>query len=608
MSADALFVLIVIAISAVLFASNRVRLDIVAILVVLSLMLSGVLTPEAALAGFGNTVVLLVAGLLVVGEALDRTGVAQSIGNLIVRVGGNSETRLLVLLMVAAAMLSSVMSSTAVVAIFIPIVFKISAKTHISTARLLMPMSLAAMISGMLTLIATPPNLVVSNALQSFNLEPLGFFSFLPIGVVVLALAIGYMLLFGRHMLGDKNDDVVRNAGRTVAELSEAFQLSARVQRLYVSARSPLVGKTIGEVALKSRYGVRVMSIEYQAPLGQPHKISMADSDDRLDADCLLLVVGPPEAIARICETETLTVLLDTEHDRRRWLHEVGLGVVLIHPESEWIGKSLKDSGFRSRYGVHVLGVQRGKKSLGDYLDQPLDVADLLLVAGSWNRISRLNNRKHDFVVLEMPVEYADARPAHQKAPIAIAILAAMVLATVLNIVPVVTAVLMAALATIVTRCLTMEDAYRAIPWSTIVLLAGMLPVADALNQTGGTEYLVSGLVNSVGSAGPYAMMTLLFVLTCGLSLFLSNTATAVLIAPVAIQAAEALDVSPYPFAIVVLIAASSAFASPVASPVVALVVEPGRYRFVDFVKVGGPLILLAFLVTMLVTPLLFPF
>jgi di/tricarboxylate transporter len=174
--------------------------------------------------------------------------------------------------------------------------------------------------------------------------------------------------------------------------------------------------------------------------------------------------------------------------------------------------------------------------------------------------------------------------------------------------VPVVTAVLMAALATIVTRCLTMEDAYRAIPWSTIVLLAGMLPVADALNQTGGTEYLVSGLVNSVGSAGPYAMMTLLFVLTCGLSLFLSNTATAVLIAPVAIQAAEALDVSPYPFAIVVLIAASSAFASPVASPVVALVVEPGRYRFVDFVKVGGPLILLAFLVTMLVTPLLFPF
>jgi di/tricarboxylate transporter len=604
MTPDALFVLILVGIAAVLFASSRVRLDIVAILVVLALMLSGVLTPAESLAGFGNTVVLLVAGLLVVGEALDRTGVAQSIGSWIVRVGGNSEAKLLVLIMLASALLSSVMSSTAVVAIFIPIVLKVTSTTRLNPSRLLMPMSLAAMISGMLTLIATPPNLVVSNELQNATGEPLGFFSFFPIGIIVLSLAIVYVLLVGRHMLGEKYESPKKSAGRTIDDLSEAFALAARVQRLLVPARSPLVGQTIGDASLKSRYGVRVMSIEYP----RQHRISMADSDDRLETGCLLLVIGPPEAVAELCALEKLAVMPDTQHERQQWLHEVGVGVVLIHPESEWIGRSLLESGFRSRYGVHVLGVDRGKNALDNYIDQPLAAADTLLVAGSWKRISKLRKQKHDFVLLEMPVEYEEARPAHGKAPIAIAIVVAMVLLTVFNIVPVVAAVLVAALATVLTRCLTMEDAYRSISWSTIVLLAGMLPVAHALAKTGGTEYLVEALIGSVGAAGPYAVMTILFALTCALSLFLSNTATAVLVAPVAVQAANALGISPYPLAVVVLLAASSAFASPIASPVVTLVVEPGRYRFVDFVKVGGPLILLAYITAMLVTPLLFPF
>ena len=555
MSPDALFVFALVGIAAILFASNRVRLDIVAMLVVLALMLSGILTPTEALAGFGNTVVIMVAGLLVVGEALDRTGVAQSIGGWIIRVGGNSEARLIVLIMIAAAVLSSVMSSTAVVAIFIPVVLKVTSRTHLNPSRLLMPMSLAAMISGMLTLIATPPNLVVSSELQEAGFAPLSFFSFFPIGVIVLVIAIAYVLLFARHLLGEKHEPATESAGRSVVELSEAFRLAARVQRLLVPARSPLVGKTIGDVLLKSRYGVQVISIEYPARFARSHKISMADSDDRMHTGCLLLVVGPPDAVAELCVAEKLSVMPDTEHDRRRWLHEVGVGVAMIHPESEWRGKSLFDSGFRSRYGVHVLGVARNQKPLDDYINQPLAAADTLLIAGSWKRISRLHKRKQDFVVLEMPVEYAEARPAHRKAPLAVAIVVAMVALTVLNIVPVVTAVLLAAMAAVLTRCLTMEDAYRSISWSTLVLLAGMLPVANALAKTGATDYLVEGLVGSVGSAGPYAIMTLLFVLTCSLSLFLSNTATAVLIAPVAVQAATALGVSPYPFAVVVLIA-----------------------------------------------------
>jgi di/tricarboxylate transporter len=253
------------------------------------------------------------------------------------------------------------------------------------------------------------------------------------------------------------------------------------------------------------------------------------------------------------------------------------------------------------------MGIRRSQETLTDLPSVRLEAADSLLVAGSWKRLSQLQNETHDFVLLEMPAEFEEARPAHRKAPIAIAILLAMVALSASGVVPVVTAVMIAALAAVLTRCLTMEDAYRSISWSSLVLLAGMLPVAVALEETGGTQFLVDNITSGLGTSGPYVMMTALFFLTAGLSLFLSNTASAVLIAPVAVQSALAMGVSAYPFAITVLIASSAAFASPVASPVVTLVVEPGGYRFMDFVKVGGPLMLLTYVLNMIVTPLLFP-
>ena len=210
--------------------------------------------------------------------------------------------------------------------------------------------------------------------------------------------------------------------------------------------------------------------------------------------------------------------------------------------------------------------------------------------------------------MLEMPTEQAEVVPAYRRMPLALIILAAMVLLSIFDVVPLVSAVIMAAMAAVFTRCLTMEDSYRAIHWSSLVLVAGMLPLADALEKTGGTKIIVDGLMYGVGDAGPLLMLTVIFFLTAGLSLFLSNTASAVLVAPIAIIAAEAFGVSPYPFAIAVLIAASAAFVTPVSTPVVTLVVEPGRYGFTDFVKVGVPLLLLTYLVTLLVAPLVFPF
>jgi len=282
--------------------------------------------------------------------------------------------------------------------------------------------------------------------------------------------------------------------------------------------------------------------------------------------------------------------------------------VILIHPESILIGKTLKESKFRSHYAMHVVGLRRDKAAVEGFQDITLRASDALLVTGPWSRLQLLQSETHDFVVLEMPRELTERVPGYRRMPVALAILAGMVLLTLLDIVPLTAAVIMAALAGVFTRCLTMTDSYRAIHWSSLVLIAGMLPLADALNATGGTQWVVDRLLAAFGDSSPQVMLTVLFFLTATLGLILSNTASAVLVAPIAIAAAGALEVSPYPFAVAVLIAASAAFATPVSTPVVTLVVEPGRYKFMDFVKVGVPLLLITYLVTLWLAPLVFPY
>lgn len=607
MPSDMVFVFATIVVAAILFASNRIRLDVVALSVVIALMLSGILTPAQALGGFGDPVVLLVAGLLVVGEMLDRTGVAQSIGAWIIRAGGKSESRLLILIMVASAALSSVMSSTAVVAILIPVVFKVASNTGTNASRLLMPMSLAAMISGMLTLIATPPNLVVSSELASTDgYEGLGFFTFMPIGLAVLAVGVVYILLVGRHLLDDSASELAGTQKRSVQDFWDEFRLEDRVDRLQLTAESPLQGRTVAEADVEQRYNIRILTMELAQRSGPP-EIKTVRGQDQLLKDSILLVHGSVQDIQQLEQTEHLVKVAESERDRQLARQEHGVGVILIHPNCRFVGKTLREVNFRSKFGVHVVGIRRGQEPLGNISQVKLAAADTLLVAGTWKKIAQLRKETHDFVLIEMPAEYEEARPSHRKGPLAIAILVAMVAASASGVVPIVTAVLMAALTAVLTRCLTMEDAYRSISWSSLVLLAGMLPVAVALTETGGTDFLVENIVGGGGSSGPYLMMTALFFLTAGMSLFLSNTASAVLITPVAIQSALALDVSAYPFAVTVLIASSASFASPVASPVVTLVVEPGGYRFLDFVKVGLPLMLLTYVITILLTPMLFP-
>ncbi len=604
---DLIFVFSLIVVASVLFVSGRIRLDVVALMVVLALALSGVLSPREAVAGFGDPVVIIVAGLLVIGRALTQTGVAHNIGLWLSRTGGSSESRLLVLLMLSAALLGSVMSSTAVVAILIPVVLKLASKTNINPSRLLIPLSYAALISGMLTLIATTPNLVVSGELRDEGYDALNFFSFTPIGVGVLLVGTLYMLMVGRRMLPVKRTEAPKSSARKMGELLEDFKLEDLRNQLVIPSSSPLVGQRLADVAFPGPYELRVLLVDRAERFGRT-VYATPGSDFVFRADDAFLVYATEEDIDAFAQQARLLQSPINAGHRQRWLKEGGLATVLIHPESKLVGKSLQETALHDQYGLRVLGVMHKGETMDAFAGHKLESGDALLVVGSWKHIGALSSEPDDFVVLALPVESTEAAPAYQRAPAALAILGGMVLLSALEVVPVVVAVLMAALAMVFSRCISMDDAYRSIHWSSVILIAGMLPIADALNQTGGADLIVDGLVSGLGSANPYLMMSVIFFLCAVLGLFLSNTAVAILMAPIAIHAAEALQVSPYAMAMTVAIAASAAFVTPVSTPVVTLVVEPGHYKFIDFVKVGLPMLLLTWLVALIVIPLVFPF
>ena len=601
------FVFGVLAAAVALFASDRVRLDLVALLVLLSLLVSGILTVDQSLAGFSQSVVLMVAGLFVVGDGLVKTGIAHRLGDWLMRVGGTSEARVIALLMAVVALVGAFMSSTGIVAIFIPVGLSIAARSGIDPSRIMMPLAYGALISGMMSLISTPPNLVASEALKDAGLAPFGFFDFTPIGLIVMVLGIGYMLAVGPRLLQPR--DTGRRAAparQTMRELADAYGVYDRVHRFGLRPGSPLIGRTLAETELRTEYGIIVAAVERMGR-GAPRIIPALPRTLFQAGDRLYAFASQVRAEAFMQAQKVEEVPID-EAASRRMAQEGGLAEVLIPPESRLIGKTLREAALRSRHRLSVVAIRRRGKPLEDEVAaEPLAFGDTLLVSGTWKHIAALRTDPQDFAVLSLPAEIADVAPAHRRAPWALGILAAMVLAMVTGVVPNTAAVLLAAVGMVVTGCVTMEEGYKSVSWQTLVLIAGMLPLATALDVTGGTRLMSDGLVDALGGAGPYAMMAGLFVLTALLGSFMSNTATAVLLAPVAIATAQDLGVSPYTFAMTVAIAASAAFSTPVSSPVVTLVVEPGNYRFMDFVKIGVPMTVLVMAVTLLVLPLLFP-
>jgi len=593
-----------------LFITNKVRMDVVALLIIILFVVSGTLTLPQALAGFSDPNVILIAALFVVGEGLVRTGIAYQVGDALVKVAGSSETRMLVLLMVAVATLGAVMSSTGVVAIFIPVVLSVANRMGIPPGRLMMPLGFAGLISGMMTLVATPPNMVVNSELMRHDIHGFGFFSFTPMGVIILVMGILYMLLMRTSLVRDEEEGKHKQSGRsTMRDLIRDYRLAGRARRLALRPDSPLIGQTLDELQLRARYGANVIGVERWRKFRRV-MVTVSGVTEFQAKDVLLIDMSDPEVDVReFCSEARLEPMILRGEYFSDQAREVGMAEVSLIPGSRLLGKSIREVAFRSHYGLNVVGIRRAGEALtGKLVDDALQMGDTLLVVGNWSLIRQLQTHHRDFLLLGLPAEVDEMAPARSQAIHALIALGVMIVLMVTDPVPNVIAALIACLMMGKFRCIDLESAYKSIHWPTLILIVGMLPFALALQQTGGVDLIVGALISAVGDMGPRVMLASLFVLCAVIGLFISNTATAVLMAPIALGTAQQMGISPYPFAMTIAIAASAAFMTPVSSPVNTLVLGPGNYRFVDFVRIGVPFTALVMVVSVIAIPWFFPF
>jgi di/tricarboxylate transporter len=602
-------VLLMLAAAIAMFVANRPRMDAVALLVLVAMPFTGVITMNEALAGFSDSSIVLIAALFVIGEGLVRTGVARRLGDWLDAKAGTSENRLLVLLMAAVGGLGSLMSSTAVVAIFIPVVLRISQNRGMSPGRLMMPLSFAALISGMLTLVATAPNLVVNAELVRQGAQGFSFFSFTPFGLPILVLGILYMLV-ARRLLAGKPVAASAIGRPTLRDWIARYHLAAREQRVVVSARSVFVGKRIADYSGRIP-GVSLLAIERGS--GLSFKVLRPTPQTQIEAgDILLVDANPPMTdIKALCETYALEPRpfgeeKDYFSDRSQ---EIGMVEVILPAESRLIGKTVQEARMRSQRGLTVIGLRHGQTIVTQGIEtEQLKLGDTLLLVGFWSDIRALQSDSSDLVVLNMPAEFEEVLPAASRAPYALGILGLVVVLMVSGVVPNVQAALIGCLLMGLFGCVDFNSAYGSISWKTLVLIVGMLPFSLALQRTGGVDLAADAVIHLTGAASPRLVLATLFVITALLGLFISNTATAVLMAPVALAIAKDLGASPYPFAMTIALAASTAFMTPISSPVNTLVVGPGQYAFGDFVKIGVPFSIVAAIVSVLLIPLILPF
>ena len=608
MTTQLLLVLALLAAAIAMFIANRPRMDAVGLLMIVLLPFTGVMTINEALAGFADSSIVLLAGLFVIGEGLVRTGAAQRIGDLLSEKAGGSENRMLVLLMIAGAGLGSFMSSTAVVAIFIPIVLRICRNAGSAPSQLMMPLSVAALISGMMTLVATAPNLVVNAELMRQGHLGFGFFAFTPFGIPVLVLAIVYMLWARRLLPGRRLEEADPRRAPSLVEWVRLYGLEGRAFRVRITAGSPLAGLRLEQLALRKE-GVNILAIERRQRFAT--EVIRPDAATELQAgDVVLLDVRTTSERAQALLDEYKVENLPLEGggyflDRSQ---QIGMVEAIIPPDSPLVGSTVLQARMRGEHRLTVVGLRHRREVAGaDFLEQTLKAGDTLLLTGFWSDIRKMQAEGRTLLVLNLPAEHADLLPAAGRMPQAVAILALTVGLMISGWIPNVHAALIGCLLMGLFGCVDMTSAYRSISWKTLVLIVGMLPFSIALQRTGGVDLAADAVVALAGEASPRVLLAVIFVITAMLGLFISNTATAVLMAPVALAVAAEIGASPYPFAMIVALAASAAFMTPVSSPVNTLVVGPGNYSFADFVKVGVPFTVVAMVVCVLLVPVVLP-
>lgn len=613
----------ILAFAILFFVTEWLRVDVVALIVVIALMVTKILSPAEAIAGFSSTIVLTIASLFVIGGAILQTGLAASIGRQILKVAGGGETSLMIGIMLTVAILSAFMSDTGTVAVLLPAVISMAASAKLSPSKLLIPLSFGALLGGSATLIGTPPNLIVSDLLRENGMQPFQFFDYTPLGLALIVAGILFMVTLGRRILPERTRTTGLLRFETPEEITERYRLPDNLYRLRVRVASALVGKTIAEGEFGARFNVTILELRRKpeartmVKLGETRLVWQADKEKGVkpsvemvfQPDDLLIVQGSPADTAHLSASWNLGVQPAEAADERAILNEeVGIAEVLLPQRSTLIDKTLPELHFGRLHQLTVLGIQRpGSDESLNLKTTPLRFGDTLLVQGSWENILALRQKGRDFVVMGHP-EALQGPPQRAKAPLAGLILLVMLLSMVGEVMPLTTSSMLAALLMILTGCLSIDEAYNVIDWKSIVLVAGMLPMSAALDKVGLVSLIAENLTTTLGVLNPIWIIGGLFLVTSFFTQVLSNTATAVLVAPLALAIAQNLGIQPHALLMAVAVAASMAFASPVASPVNTLVMGAGNYRFSDYMKVGAPLMLIAMVVTMVILPLLFPF
>ncbi|MGM9787186.1 MAG: SLC13 family permease [Candidatus Cryptobacteroides sp.] len=618
--------LIILIVSAALFVSGKVRSDLVAICALLALLLCQILTPEEALSGFANSTVIMMVGLFIVSGGIFQTGLAQMISSKIMVLAGKSELRLFLLVMLVTSLIGAFVSNTGTVALMLPIIVSMAAAAGTSARRLLMPLAFASSMGGMMTLIGTPPNLIINDTLVNAGYDRLSFFSFLPVGIITVLVGTLYLLPATKVFLSPKNKTKEsKDSGKSLNELVREYGLSDNLFRVHVKDEdSSAIGKTVVELDIHRKYGINVL--ELRRSTGSNRFVrsvnqQLASPDLVLKHGDVLYLSGSAEMVQQFAGDHSLS-LIDNHTDEVASgernagtsldFYDIGIAEIVIMSTSSMINRTVTEAGFRSKFNINVLGIRRRQDYLLQNLgEEKIHNGDVLLVQGAWKDIARLKKESSNWVVLGEPLQEASKVTLDYKAPVAAAIMVGMVVLMVFEKIPVapVTAVLLAAVMMVITGCVrSVEAAYKTINWQTIVLFAAMLPMSLALEKTGASDIMANAIVDGLGGSGPRVLLAGVYFATSLMTIFISNTVTAVLMAPIALQCALQMGVSPVPYMFAVTVAASMCFASPFSTPPNALVMPAGQYSFMDFVKVGLPLQIIMGVVMIFVLPLLFPF
>ena len=625
--------LIILIITVAMFIWGRVRADIVALTALAALLVLGILTPAEALAGFSSPIVIMMIGLFVVGGAIMQTGLAKLTGNKLMALSRGNETVTFLLVMLVTSFIGAFVSNTGTVALMMPIIMSLAAGSGMQSSRFLMPLAFAGSLGGMLTLIGTPPNLVIDEVLTEAGFKPLAFFSFFPVGIIVIAIGIIVLMPLSKIFLSKKQNGKKKNNRKSLDDLVDEYQLLDNLHRYIVPSKRTaaaidengqmmdIVGKTLKDLSIQKKYGVSIIEIrnEKKSRLGLVKDVNqnMAKSSSTIAVHDTLYIMGDEEKIERFAQDYDLRKMKDVKID----FYDLGLTEIVVMPTSNFAGLRIGDANLRKRFGINVLGVKRGGSSsdgkvgkeyiTDNLIATRLHVGDMLLVQGEWTNLAHLTADTTNWVVLDQPEKTADKVLLDYKAPVAAAIMLLMIAMMVFDFIPVapVTAVIIAGLLTVFAGCFrNVEAAYKTINWESIVLIAAMMPMSTALEKTGASALVSQGLVDSLGSMGPTALLAGIYFTTSLMTMFISNTATAVLMAPIALVAAQQVGVSPYSFLFAVTLGASMCFASPFSTPPNALVMKAGGYTFMDYVKVGLPLQIIIGVVMTFVLPLLFPY